>query len=245
MQAVAIVVAAGRGTRIGFRKQYALLGGKPVWARSCDALIAAGVERIWLVVPEEDLAGLAEAPAVRMYGRCLALVGGGASRFASVRNGVLACAEAMMHDHHACLADILVAVHDAARPFVAVKDVERVLAAAAESGAAMLGQPCADTVKRVEANVVRETVPREQLWLAQTPQVFRLDWMYQLYPEVVDESSVTDDACLFERAGFAVRMVAATEPNFKITAIGDWALAEWLAEQRWGGGRASADRVGL
>jgi len=179
------------------------------------------VDRIMPVVPageearaREALAGV--APALRM-----APVPGGASRQDSVQAGLDALPPEVE----------LVAVHDAARPLVRPEDVARVVAAAREGGAALLAVPAADTLHRVEGDRVAETPARRTLWVAQTPQVFRADWLREALAKARAEGvEGTDDAALVTRPGVAVRVVEGDPANRKITTAADLAFARlWLA----------------
>jgi 2-C-methyl-D-erythritol 4-phosphate cytidylyltransferase len=123
----------------------------------------------------------------------------------------------------------LIAVHDAARPFVTADAVARVIAAAAEAGGAILALPASDTVKEVdEAREIRATLDRRRLWLAQTPQVFRLDLLRAAHARAqLDRLTATDDAALVERLGVGVRVVPCDSSNRKITTPEDLLWAEW------------------
>jgi 2-C-methyl-D-erythritol 4-phosphate cytidylyltransferase / 2-C-methyl-D-erythritol 2,4-cyclodiphosphate synthase len=153
-------------------------------------------------------------------------------------------------------ADIVV-VHDAARPFVSGELIERTIAAAAESGAALAALPARDTVKRgvrhawspaagspatapTEVIVVAETLPRESIFLAQTPQAFR---RAILRDALVFTDEATDEAALVERAGHAVRLVVGEPSNIKITTPEDVPLAEAIAGRTWGASDQRVDRV--
>jgi 2-C-methyl-D-erythritol 4-phosphate cytidylyltransferase len=236
-----ILVAAGMGMRMGFKKQFALLAGKPIWERSGDALTAGGVERIWLVVPSDDV------DAVRRHldgeGRSdvYTVVAGGATRAESVGHGV----QAILSEWEGRLEDVIVAVHDAVRPFVTPEDVRRVVEAATGCGGAVLGQPCVDTLKRVDSDLrIVGTVPRAGLWQAQTPQAFALDVLARAYADASILERATDDAMLVESLGLPVQMVRVSGVNVKITTPADLEFAQWLAERRWGDQRdAHGDRV--
>lgn len=230
MEFYGVVVAGGRGTRLGFAKQYALLAGKPMWERSVDALAAGGVVRIWLVVPVGDMNVVGQRIKDRPTSTEVIVVAGGASRSESVANGI--------HELLATVSDwsnIAVAIHDAARPFVAPQDVRATLDMAKQFGGAMLGQACVDTMKKVEDGRVIGTVARAALWHAQTPQVFRADWLHHVYESPKGDLNVTDDASLMEQHGYAVHMVSASGFNGKVTTAADMEFAQWLAERKWGG----------
>jgi 2-C-methyl-D-erythritol 4-phosphate cytidylyltransferase / 2-C-methyl-D-erythritol 2,4-cyclodiphosphate synthase len=215
----ALIVAAGRGSRFGgdLPKQYALLDGQPVLRRTVTVFQAVpGIDRIQVVIGSDDgghysaaVAGL-ELPSP---------VHGGASRQQSVLNGL----EALAVD-----SPDLVAIHDAARPFVRADDVAACLKAVAAPGidGAVLGVPLADTLKRVEGDAIVETVPRSRLWRAQTPQVFRYARLLAAHRKAAalgseEATALTDDAAVAELAGLTVVMVGGHEDNRKITTAED------------------------
>jgi 2-C-methyl-D-erythritol 4-phosphate cytidylyltransferase/2-C-methyl-D-erythritol 2,4-cyclodiphosphate synthase len=220
----ALIVAAGRGSRFGgaLPKQYALLNGQPVLRHTLLA---------YQTTPEIGAIRVVIAPgdethyAVATEGLGLSLpVLGGASRQRSVLNGL----EALAED-----APDLVAIHDAARPFVRPVDIAACLAAAAgrDVDGAVLGVPLADTVKRTDPEgAIVETVPRVNLWRAQTPQVFRFAPLLAAHRAVAslaetEATAFTDDAAVAEHAGLKVVMVAGSEDNRKITTTDDLARA--------------------
>ena len=220
----ALIVAAGRGSRFGgpLAKQYALLNGKPVLRHTLLAYRATrGVSAIRVVIAPG--AETHYASSVRGLDLPQPILGG-ATRQQSVLNGL----ETLVGD-----APDFVAIHDAARPFVRPKDVAGCLAAAAANGVhgAVLGVPLADTVKRTDPQgAVIETVPRANLWRAQTPQVFRFVPLLEAHRAVAslagaEATALTDDAAVAERAGLKVVMVAGSEDNRKITTTDDLARA--------------------
>lgn len=230
----AVLVAAGSGTRMGFRKQYAVLAGVEVWERSARALLAGGVHRICLVIPQGDAAVAADkVQRAGLSGVCR-VAEGGDTRAESVGCG-LRVLEAWAYAEGSENSRVeLVAVHDAARPFVAETDVRAVLDAALESGAAVLGRRCIDTMKWVEHGCIEQTLERSALWHALTPQVFRIDWLKAGFEAWTAQAAATDDAALVERLGHRVTMVEATAPNPKLTTPEDLQYADWLAEHKWG-----------
>lgn len=229
----AVLLAAGSGSRFGGKKQFRQLAGLPVWIRSLQALRAGGVERVVLVVPASDLDGV-EQEARDLYREgtsgLIDIVSGGKSRSESVQCGLRRIAL-----ESPCAEDVI-AIHDAARPFVRAEDIAETIARAVEFGGAVLCRPCTDTVKQAPSGYVERTVPRDELVLAQTPQVFRWDWLDSIYlgasPEQI--AAATDDASLMEQAGMKVAVVIASSPNLKLTQPEDWSYAEWLAKERWG-----------
>ncbi len=215
----ALIVAAGRGSRFGgpLPKQYALLAGQPVLRRTIAAFHAAGIDRVQVVIgPGDDAHYAAATDGLDLP----APIQGGASRQQSVLNGLEALAGNPPD---------LVAIHDAARPFVRGAEIEACLAAASVEGidGAVLGIPLADTLKRVgNGNAVTETVPRRDLWRAQTPQVFRFAPLLAAHRAAAplaaaEATALTDDAAVAERAGLKVVMVAGSEDNRKITTAED------------------------
>jgi 2-C-methyl-D-erythritol 4-phosphate cytidylyltransferase len=143
------------------------------------------------------------------------VVEGGAERSDSVRNAL-----AQVRD------DIdFVAVHDAARPCIANEWIDAVFTAAQATGAAILGIPVSSTLKRVaKDNTIEATVPRANIWEAQTPQVFRRDWLVEAYAQT-DQAPATDDAELVQRLGHSVKVVPGSPINMKITTKDDLRLA--------------------
>ena len=124
----------------------------------------------------------------------------------------------------------LVAVHDAVRPLTTSLQIDAVFRKAAETGAAMLALQAADTLKKVEQGVIVGTVPRDGVWQAQTPQVFRRDWLVEAYAKRT--GTVTDDAQLIEALGHSVSVVPGSAFNFKITTQDDLKLADAVMQSR-------------
>jgi len=221
MRVAALVLAAGRGERLGasIPKAFLALAGRPLVVRAIEALAARPeVERIVPVLPAADLARFAAlAPDFLGADKLGAPVAGGAERQDSMRAGLAALPDGVE----------LVAVHDAARPLVRPEDVGRVIAAAARTGAALLAVPVRDTLKRVRDGRVAGTLPRAECWAAQTPQVFRLELLREALAKAEAEGfRGTDDAQLVERLGAPVEVVEGDPANLKITWPEDVALAE-------------------
>ena len=213
-----IVVAAGRGERMGSSvpKQLLDLGGRTLLQRSVDAFDRhARVREVVVVLPETLVA--AGVSLVGETSRPCRFVAGGARRQDSVANGLRALDEET---------DVIL-VHDAARPFADALLIDRVIEAAAQTGAAVPVLPVRDTVKRLDERGahVTETIPRERVGLAQTPQGFRravLRAAIALGERGVD---ATDEAMLAEQAGHPVAVVPGDERNLKITTPADLAAA--------------------
>jgi len=234
MRVAALVLGAGSGARLratldaatldaASPKALVSLGGVSLLARSLATL--ASVSEIEWIVPVLPADALASWPGVRAElrdaTRVLAPVAGGAERQDSARAGLAAVPPDATH----------VAVHDAARPLVRAADVSRVVAAALAEGAAILAEPVRDTIHRVAGGQIAATPPRGECFAAQTPQVFRIDWLREAYAKAeADGVHGTDDAALVARLGNPVRVLAGDPANFKITTAADLARAEaWLA----------------
>lgn len=224
MRVAALVLGAGAGTRLratlgdAAPKAFVALAGRSLLARSLAAL--AAVREIEWLIPVLPADALAAWPALKAElpdpSRVAAPVAGGAERTDSARAGLAAIPSEATH----------VAVHDAARPLVRPSDVARVVEAARVYGAAILAEPVRDTIHRVREGRIVETPPRSECWAAQTPQVFRVDWLREAYAAA--DGPATDDAALVARLGRHVHVVGAEAENFKITTAADLAHAEAL-----------------
>ncbi len=190
-----------------------------------EALAACNaIDWIVAVLPAAEIGRLATAQwSANAARKIVASVAGGAERQDSMRAGLTVLP-----------ADVeLVAIHDAARPLVLPRDIARVVAAAERSGAALLAVPVRDTLKRVRDGRVVETPPREGLWAAQTPQVFRAGLLREALAKAeADGFQGTDDAQLVERLGCAVEIVEGDPSNLKITWPADLAWAEACVRER-------------
>jgi 2-C-methyl-D-erythritol 4-phosphate cytidylyltransferase len=219
MTSLAILVAAGRGERMGKDRPKAFLdlAGQPLVLRCARAFDEAPcVSGIVAVVPEAEVdAARALLAPVR---KLLVVVPGGPRRQDSVLAGLKQAPDGF---------DGVVLVHDAARPLVEVSLVEAVARAAAKVGAALPVLPVVDTVKRVRDGVVVETLDRDDLGSAQTPQGFRIALLAEAYAAAFrDRITVTDEAMAVERLGAPVRALAGSWRNRKITTPDDLAWAE-------------------
>jgi 2-C-methyl-D-erythritol 4-phosphate cytidylyltransferase len=229
-----ILPAAGKSSRFRdkesrFRdkekKVFASLDGRAVWLRSAELFVNRDdVAQCLVVVAAED-----REKFTSRYGAHLGLLGvqvvtGGAERFDSVANAL-----AVVRDDCDC-----VAIHDAARPCLTAELIDTVFGAAARTGAALLAVPVSDTLKRSDdQGRVEATLPRRGLWLAQTPQVFRRDWLADAYARRASLGrDVTDDAQLVEAAGHPVYLVTGSTGNIKITTREDLALAAAVLKSR-------------
>src|SRR5262245_8023982 len=219
MNALAIIVAAGRGERMGASRPKAFLdlAGQPLLLRSALAFDAApSVNAVVAVVPAEEIeaARTILAPVRKLH----AVVGGGSRRQDSVLEGLKQVPAGF---------DGVVLVPDAARPLADVPLVESVVRAAAETGAALPVLAVVDTVKRVRDGRVVETLDRAELGGAQTPQGFRFDLLVEAYEAAFrDRMTLTDEAMAVERLGRPVQAVPGSPLDRKITTPEDLAWAE-------------------
>ncbi len=211
MKVSAIIAAGGAGRRVGagVPKQLLEIGGRSILERAIEAFVShPRVNDVVVVLPEALVAAppawLASAPRVR-------LVLGGARRQDSVANAF----DAVPRDTE------IVLVHDAARPFVTADLISRSIDAAAQHGAAIAALPAHDTVKRVTSGVIEETIPRESVYLAQTPQAFRRDVLAAAIAAGRSGAGGTDEAALAERAGHRVHVIDGDAANVKITTGAD------------------------
>ena len=214
----ALVVAAGDGLRAGpgEPKAWRMLGGRVLLRWSVEGLLSAGAGEVVVIVAADRVDQVAGALAGLADWRAVV---GGSTRAASVRAG-LATLNAAPND--------AVLIHDAARPFVTRAHVERLLSALASADGAVPALPVADTLKRGE-RIISETVSREGLWRAQTPQAFRHDRLVAAYAAWPQGEEPTDDASVVERAGGTVALVAGDPMLLKLTYPEDFLMAETLA----------------
>ncbi|GIW99157.1 MAG: 2-C-methyl-D-erythritol 4-phosphate cytidylyltransferase [Pirellulaceae bacterium] len=215
-----ILPAAGQSRRFNHplaKKVFVSIRGKPLWLYAAEAFCQrADVVQVLLVIAEadKDLFNERFAANAAMWG--IQPVIGGPTRAASVRNAL----------EHVTSAAEFVAVHDAARPCLAPAWIDAVFARAVETGAAILAEPCPATLKRVDsAGHIEATVSRDGVWLAQTPQVFRCDWLKDAYARASNSMEATDEASLVE-AHHRVAVVEGSSLNIKVTRPEDLKLAE-------------------
>lgn len=227
-QVWAVVPAAGRGTRFGgaVPKQYLLADGEPLLAHTLQALLShPGVAGVMVAIAENDAdwpgwSSFADKPVLTCVG--------GATRAASVLAGLQALPESVR-------ADDFVLVHDAARPNLDAVDLSRLLEVGrADPVGAILAAPVRDTLKRAgDDGGIDRTEPRERLWRALTPQLFR---RHQLTRALLDAAQagvdVTDEAMAMERLGVRPLLVEGAESNFKVTTPADLARFEFELSRR-------------
>jgi 2-C-methyl-D-erythritol 4-phosphate cytidylyltransferase len=232
----AILPAAGLGTRMGADtpKQFLSLDGVPVLLFTLRRLAACPAITDFIIATRaEEIDSVAASAASENFGRPVRVVRGGDTRQDSVAN---ALAEVPSDTG-------LILVHDAVRPLVTVRQIERVIAEADACDAAILGIPAMDTVKEVkraslptDVALITATIPRERVVLAQTPQVFRASLLREAFERGrLDGVTASDEAGLVERIGRDVHVVVGSERNLKITRPGDMELAEFYLRQERAG----------
>lgn len=220
MTTVALIVAAGRGTRAGgdIPKQFQILAGKPLLCHSIEACLAhPAIARVAAVIHPDD-EGLYRAATANLEkaGKLAPPCFGGATRQDSVRLG-LEVLSGMSPAH--------VLIHDAARPFLRHDRIDALLASLTEAPGAILAVPVVDTLKRDVDGIAGSGVGRQGLWRAQTPQAFRFQDILAAHRQATG-LALTDDAAVAEQAGLQVRLVMGEEENFKVTEPEDFARAE-------------------
>src|SRR5687768_116193 len=218
---IAIIAAAGAGTRMASDrpKQFLLLAGTPVIIHTlkvfeqCDS-----IQEVIVVLPAEESAGFLSMAGKIGLRKVARVVPGGATRAESVKRGLMAIRSATAE---------IVAVHDGVRPFVTVDEISSVVAAARTDGAAILVAPVTDTIKQVSDRAVVESLDREVLRRALTPQCFRYELLREAYQRAdVNDPSLTDESALVEQLGHRVSIVEGSARNIKITTADDLLVAE-------------------
>jgi 2-C-methyl-D-erythritol 4-phosphate cytidylyltransferase len=213
-----VIVAAGSSQRMaGINKLFASLGGKPLLAWSVDTCQRYGlVQQIVLVLNDEDLARGQKLKNERGWSKVI-LCPGGSRRQDSVREGLRQIKNCD-----------LVMIHDGARPFLTQDLIEDGLKVVGKIGAAVAAVPVKDTIKlAADERLIGETLERDRLWAAQTPQIFNFDVIAGAYENLTAE--VTDDAAAVERLGHKVQLYMGDYKNIKVTTTEDLALARIIA----------------
>lgn len=225
MRAVAIIPAAGTGTRMrsSSPKQFLTLAGVPILIHTLRKFARCPlIEQVIVPMRKADIASFQAVLDREKLSSFARLVPGGVHRQDSVYNGF----------QEVNPATAIVVVHDAVRPFVELASIEAVIREAQVSGASILAVPCTDTVKQIERNRVTATLPRDKIVLVQTPQAFRYAVLKEGFERAQAEGFyATDEACLIERLGYPVTVLRGSETNIKITKPADLPLAELLVRQ--------------
>ena len=224
---IAIIVAAGRGSRAGpgGPKQYRLLAGKTILARTAIKFLDhPQVDAVRVIIHRDDHDEYQNAmKAIAHHPKLLTPVNGGAERQDSVRMGLESLDEETPSH---------VLIHDAARPFIDTETISRVAEALETQDGAIAALPVFDTIKRADSDsLIETTVPRDALWRAQTPQGFHFGKIRNAHQAAIGKA-LTDDAAVAEAAGLAVALVNGSPDNMKITQAEDFGMAETLLGRR-------------
>lgn len=239
MKVIVIIPAAGLGTRMAPvaaakgkkkgppSKQFTELGGAPILIHTLRKFAAAdAVSEIWIALRENEIAGFRERlqkEAKDIFTKRIELTVGGEHRQQSVQNAL---------DAIKAQPDDIILVHDAVRPFVTSEVIAEVIEGAQKYGAAIAGLPAVDTVKQVERTsegaLIKATIPRASIVMAQTPQGFRYGVIKKAFDEAASDGFLgTDESSLVERSGHDVAVVMGAPRNIKITTPSDMDLAEF------------------
>lgn len=227
--ATAPAATAPKLRKAALSKQFTDLSGTPILIHTLRRFAQSPeITEIIVALRQAEIAPFRaqlEREAPEILAKKTVLLEGGESRQQSVANGLAAVSAS---------ADDIVLVHDAVRPFVTEEMIHEVIGGASKYGAAIAGVPAVDTVKQVERTavgaVIRATIPREKIVLAQTPQGFRYEVLKKAFDEAMADGFVgTDEASLVERSGHEVAVVMGSPRNIKITTPGDLELAEFYS----------------
>ena len=221
MKVSAIIPAAGSGERFGEEKQFKLLSGRPLIFHTLKLFLQSDyIDEIIVAVPGANVGSTHRDVLSMSAGKPVKVVAGGTRRQDSVKNGI----DVSDSD------STLVCIHDAARPFVTEDLIQRSISACEFADGVVVGIPSKDTVKFSENGLVKETLDREKIWLAQTPQCFHKNKLLQaLYYAETENLTGTDESALMEAMGFSIKLVEGDSNNFKITTKDDWIRAEIVA----------------
>ena len=224
MKVSAIIPAAGSGQRFGEVKQFKLLAGRPLLFHTLKPFLQSNyIDEVIVVVPRDNVESTHRDVVSMSVGKPVKVVVGGDRRQDSVKHGV----DASDSD------STLVCVHDAARPFVTEDLIQKSIKEKKNVDGAVVAIISKDTVKYSENGLVKETVNREQIWLAQTPQTFnKQKLLLALDNANKNQKTGTDESALMEAMGYSIKLVDGHPNNFKITTQDDWLRAEAVAHQR-------------
>ena len=220
----AIILAAGNGSRFGEKKQFKKLNGKPIWVYSLNTFIKSKcVDELILVIPKDSFKTLKQSQVFTSLSKenNIKLVSGGESRKDSVINGLKAVKKT----------NDIVCIHDAARPFIKVSYIKHSIDACSEFDGAIIAIPAVDTVKKADNKLIKNTIDRESLWMAQTPQTFKKEKLLYAIKNF-SHLNITDESMLMEEANFKIKLIEGDQYNFKITNEIDWELAKFIVEKK-------------
>jgi 2-C-methyl-D-erythritol 4-phosphate cytidylyltransferase len=218
---VAIIAAGGKGSRMGgeVSKQFLLLNDIPVIIHTLRRFEqATSISDVVVVAPSDEISTFLDLASRFSVRKLSNVVAGGGSRMESVWKGIQSIRRPAVN---------VVAIHDAVRPLVTSEAIDRTVAAADKSGAAILAIRAVDSIKKVVDLEIQSTLRRSEIWHAQTPQCFHMDILKRAYANAVENKlSPTDDSELVENIGVKVSVVEGDNKNIKITLPEDIALAE-------------------
>lgn len=223
---IALIPAAGSGSRIGGSraKQFLELAGVPIIIHTLRRFEECElIHQIVVILPAENVSGFLDIASKYGLRKIVRVVAGGNERQESVAKG--------LQSINSPKAEIVI-VHDGVRPFVTVAQIIESIEKAKEFGAAIVALPVTDTVKQVADGMIERTLDRRQIYLAQTPQAFKIDLLREAHRKAADANLLaTDEAALVERLGAQVAIVEGSAQNIKITRRSDLALAEMILKE--------------
>ena len=215
MSVSAVIVAAGTSKRMndGVDKLAVQLSGKSLLAWTISRFESTEIiDEIIVVTREDEIGTVKEMIKSEGFRKVSSVVKGGAYRQHSTQNGLNVVSDDSK----------VVLIHDGARPLIRTSDIKRIVESAEENGAALLAVPSKDSVKEVQNGIVTQTLPRESVWLAQTPQGFRKELLQEAFTSAEKEGYIgTDEASLVERIGKDVAVVEGHSSNIKVTVTSD------------------------
>lgn len=223
MKITAIIAAAGLGERFGEKKQLKLLNGRPLLFHTIQPFIKSElISEILVVVPKDDVIQVEREFKSTLTSKKIEVISGGKTRQESVNNGL------KISDKES----ELICVHDGVRPFVTLSLIEKVIKASMEHDGAILAAPSSDTIKKIMGDQILETLPRETIWRAQTPQVFSKAALEEAIQIAIDENlEGTDESSILEKIGYQIGFIEGSPLNIKITTKEDWIFAKAIYKE--------------
>ena len=223
MKITAIIAAAGFGERFGEKKQLKLLNGRPLLFHTIQPFIKSElISEILVVVPKDDVIQVDREFKSTLTSKKIEVISGGKTRQESVNNGL------KISDKES----ELICVHDGVRPFVTLSLIEKVIKASMEHDGAILAAPSSDTIKKIMGDQILETLPRETIWRAQTPQVFSKAALEEAIQIAIDENlKGTDESSILEKIGYQIGFIEGSPLNIKITTKEDWIFAKAIYKE--------------
>ena len=220
----AIILAAGSGTRFGEKKQFKKLNGKPIWNYSLKTFVQSKyVGEVVLVIPQEFLSEIQSSRTVKKLSNQIdiKIVKGGKSRQNSVMSGL----SVVKNKYN------LVCIHDAARPFVRSSYIKKTVDACTEFDSSIVAVAATDTIKKAENEIIKKTMDRNYIWMAQTPQTFQKEKLLKAF-KLFPQANITDESMIMELAGFSTKIIEGDANNLKITKAIDWELAKLIESKK-------------